>query len=121
MARAWFETRTKRYKPTAAGTTPLYKIAKGQVVRGVYARVDVARVAGTSVEVGDAADPDGYFAEATLASTVTGRKVGKGAYLTEEGGKVYDTATAVNAVLTGTPTTMPDIVFEILILNTSLK
>jgi len=121
MARAWFETRTKRYKPTAASTTALFSIAKGQAVLAIFARVDVARVAGTSVTVGDGSDVDGLFTETELASTAAGRKAGAGAYLAASGGKIYNAADTVDAVLTGTPTTMPDIVFEILILNTSLK
>lgn len=99
----------RSYKPSGAGTTQLFTIPAGTAVVGCWVRVDVARVGGTSVTIGDGSDVDGYATETELATTATGYKAGAGAYLAAGSGKVYASDDTVDAVLTGSPSTNPEI------------
>lgn len=107
MARDDVERWERRYNPSAAGTTQIFTIPKGSAVIGAYMRVDTARVGGTSLTIGDGADVDGLFTASP--DTSTGMKDASGAYVAEANGKIYASDDTIDAVLTGTPSTYPDL------------
>jgi hypothetical protein len=115
MSRDVIERKEFQYAPTAAGTIALFEIPAGWALVGLYARVDVPRVAGTGVTVGEGGgDVDGFWTEAQLDSDGAAglRDPALGDFSIKNfGGKFYATEDTIDGILTGTPSTMPVIKF----------
>jgi hypothetical protein len=113
MSRDVIERKEFEYAPTVAGVIQLFAVDAGWACVGLYARVDVARVGGTSVLVGETAgDTDGFFTEAEIDSDGTpGLRSASGAFLAGAGGHIYLVNDTIDAVLLGSPSPMPVIKF----------
>ncbi len=119
MAQSWFETLQRRFAPSGAGaTTAIFTVQKGDRVVSLIARVDVAEVGSTTVEVGDGDDVDGYMIDTAL--TATGMQQGDGAYFSGQCGKAYAAQDTIDVKIVGTPSPQPVAVFEVVIEHTGL-
>ena len=110
--------RSKRWTPATIGsneTTALLSVSAGErIVCASYRIHQLAEGAtGSTVEVGDGADTDGYVATTDTESGAVGDLVnGAGAYLATSGGKLYNAADTIDLkyVASGTPGTVKPIV-----------
>ena len=109
-----FEVIRRNFQPAAVGsaeTTTIYTAAKGQRVIAASMKLLTAAAASTSctIEVGDAADTDGYVKGSDLdleTATVASIVAGTGDYFgtTYKAGKLYTASTAITAkYVIGTP------------------
>jgi hypothetical protein len=116
MSRDVIERKEFQYAPAGAGVIQLFSIPAGWAVVGLYARVDQARVGGTSVTVGETGgDIDGYFTEAQLDTdgAIGLRAAAPGAFMAglSTGGKLYLAKDTIDAALIGTMDPLPIIKF----------
>ena len=79
--------------------SPVFAVNPGDVVGGAFMYITEAFNGGgadATLELGDAADRNGYMTTANTACTSTGLKQGTGAYLTECPGHLYTVADTID-------------------------